>query len=54
MSAVTETQAAEMVAAMTAAQPDARPASAGDVAARLQRIRAAHQARARSGASAHA
>jgi hypothetical protein len=54
VSAVTETQAAELVAAMTAAQPDARPASAGDVAARLQRIRAAHQARARSGASAHA
>jgi hypothetical protein len=54
VSAVTEAQAAELVAAMTAAQPDARPASAGDVAARLQRIRAAHQARARSGASAHA
>ena len=54
VSAVTEAQAAELVAAMTAAQPDARPASAGEVAARLQRIRAAHQARARSGTSAHA
>lgn len=45
---------AELVAAMTAARPEARPASAGDVASRLQRIHAAHQARARSGASAHA
>jgi hypothetical protein len=54
VSAVTEAEAADLAAAMTAAQPDARPASAGEVAAHLQRIRAAHQARARSGASAHA
>jgi hypothetical protein len=53
-SAVTDAEVAELVAAMTAAAPGDRPASAGAVVARLQRIRAAHQARARSGASAHA
>ncbi|HEX6368156.1 MAG TPA: TIR domain-containing protein [Longimicrobium sp.] len=54
VSAVTEAEAAELVAAMTAAQPAERPASAADVVSRLQRIRTAHHARARSGASAHA
>ena len=54
VSAVTDAEAAELVAALTAPHPDARPASAGEVAAHLQRIRAAHQARARPGASAHA
>jgi hypothetical protein len=53
-SAATEAEAAELVTRMTAAQPEDRPASPGDVASRLQRIRAAHQARARPGASAHA
>lgn len=54
-SAVTEAEVAELVTAMTAAQPAERPATAGDVAARLHGIRAAHQARARSSsASAHA
>jgi hypothetical protein len=43
---------AELVARMTAARPEDRPASAGDVAVRLQRIRAGHQARARSSALA--
>ncbi|HEX5870136.1 MAG TPA: hypothetical protein VFY65_06965, partial [Longimicrobium sp.] len=54
VSAVTEAEAGELVTAMTAAQPEDRPASAADVVARLQRIRAAHHARARPGASAHA
>jgi serine/threonine-protein kinase len=54
-SAATEAEVAKLVTAMTATLPEERPASAGDVAARLHRIRAAHQARARSsGASAHA
>ncbi|WP_420126872.1 TIR domain-containing protein [Longimicrobium sp.] len=53
-SAVTESEAAELVAAMTSPQPDARPGSAAEVVLRLQRIRAAHQARIRAGASAHA
>lgn len=53
-SAVTESEVAGLVAAMAAEQPEHRPASAAEVVSRLQRIRAAHQARARSAASAHA
>ncbi|HYR12231.1 MAG TPA: TIR domain-containing protein [Longimicrobium sp.] len=49
-----EAEVGALVAAMTAARPGDRPASAADVVSRLQRIRAAHPARARSGASAHA
>jgi hypothetical protein len=49
-----EAEVQELVAAMTAARPDDRPASAAEVVSRLQRIRAAHPARARPGASAHA
>jgi serine/threonine-protein kinase len=49
-----EAEVGALVAAMTAARPDDRPASADEVVSRLQRIHAAHQARARSGASVHA